>query len=82
MTTLEQMYSALGVSQQVCDLGQSVLDGLETRFREIDRRAEINQGKVLYAMQKNKVSAACFAATTGYGSAARRRAAVRQWPAL
>ena len=67
MTTLEQMYSALGVSQQVCDLGQSVLDGLETRFREIDRRAEINQGKVLYAMQKNKVSAACFAATTGYG---------------
>ena len=67
MTTLEQMYSSLGVSQQVCDLGQSVLDGLETRFREIDRRAEINQGKVLYAMQKNKVSAACFAATTGYG---------------
>ena len=67
MTTLEQMYSALGVSQQVCDLGQSVLDGLETRFLEIDRRAEINQGKVLYAMQKNKVSAACFAATTGYG---------------
>ena len=29
--------------------------------------AEYNQGKVLLAMQENKISAACFAATTGYG---------------
>ena len=34
---------------------------------EIDKIAEYNQAKVLSAMQKNKVSAACFAATTGYG---------------
>ena len=37
------------------------------RFAEIDQIAEYNQAKVLFAMQKNRVSAACFAATTGYG---------------
>ena len=35
----------------------------------VDRIAEANQAKVLAAMQKNRVSAACFAATTGYGYA-------------
>ena len=29
--------------------------------------AEYNQAKVIAAMQKNRVNAACFAATTGYG---------------
>ena len=46
---------------------QRVLDGLRERFAAVDRIAEANQAKVLAAMQKNRVSAACFAATTGYG---------------
>ena len=37
------------------------------RCSRIDRVAEYNQAKVLGAMQKNRVDAACFAQTTGYG---------------
>ena len=64
---MEQMYKSLGVSPQVYQFGEKTLDALKERFQAIDRMAEYNQGKVLLAMQENKVSAACFAATTGYG---------------
>ena len=63
----QQMYQALGVSPEVFALGEEVLSSLADRFREIDRRAEYNQNKVLLAMQRNRVSAGHFAATTGYG---------------
>ena len=63
----QQMYQALGVSPAVYTLGEEVLSSLTERFAEIDRRAEYNQNKVLLAMQKNRVNAAHFAATTGYG---------------
>ena len=64
---MEQMYKSLGVSPQVYQFGEKTLKALKERFQAIDRMAEYNQGKVLLAMQENKVSAACFAATTGYG---------------
>ena len=64
---LYTIYQQLGVSREVFDRGESVLARLEGRFREIDRTAEINQAKVLAAMQKNRVGANHFAATTGYG---------------
>jgi cystathionine beta-lyase family protein involved in aluminum resistance len=63
----QQMYQALGVSPAVYALGEEVLSSLTERFAEIDRRAEYNQNKVLLAMQRNRVNAAHFAATTGYG---------------
>ena len=63
----QQMYQALGVSPAVYALGEEVLSSLEERFREIDRRAEYNQNKVLLAMQRNRVNASHFVATTGYG---------------
>ena len=63
----QQMYQALGVSPAVYALGEEVLSALEQRFREIDRRAEYNQNKVLLAMRRNRVNAGHFAATTGYG---------------
>ena len=63
----EEIYRPRGVSPQVCAFGERVLDGLRERFAAVDRIAEANQAKVLAAMQKNRVSAACFAATTGYG---------------
>ena len=63
----QQMYQALGVSPAVYALGEEVLSSLRERFEEIDRRAEYNQNKVLLAMQKNRVNASHFAATTGYG---------------
>ena len=37
------------------------------RFDAIDQTAEYNQAKVIAAMQKNRVNATHFAATTGYG---------------
>jgi len=67
MDKLIEFYAEIGISPAVYQYGERALDRLRERFEEIDRIAEYNQAKVLCAMQKNKVSAACFAATTGYG---------------
>ena len=64
---IEQMYEQLGVSRAVYGYGEAVLRSLRERFDAIDATAEHNQGKVLHAMQKNRVNATHFAATTGYG---------------
>ena len=64
---VNEMYQSLGVSPAVCSCGERVLDGLKARFEAVDAVAEYNQMKVIAAMQKNRVSAQCFAATTGYG---------------
>ena len=64
---MKEMYKTLGVSSQVYDYGEKILEGLKDQFAEVDRIAEYNQAKVLAAMQKNRVAASCFAATTGYG---------------
>ena len=63
----KEIYAALGISAPVLDFGERILKTLEPRFAAIDANAEYNQCKVLHAMQENRVSAACFAATTGYG---------------
>ena len=63
----ESMYTALGITPEVHRFGEEVLAGLRARFDEIDRVAEYNQCKVIGAMQKNRVDATHFAATTGYG---------------
>ncbi len=62
-----EIYEKLGISAGVYDYGQRILEQLRPRFDEIDARAEYNQQKVLSAMQKNRLSATHFAATTGYG---------------
>lgn len=64
---IEEMYRSLGVCPKVYSFGEEILAGLKERFEAIDRTAEYNQAKVVGAMQKNRVSAQCFAATTGYG---------------
>ena len=64
---MQTMYEKLGISAPVYEYGQAVLVRLRPRFDAIDQVAEYNQAKVLQAMQKNKISANCFAATTGYG---------------
>ena len=64
---IETMYEQLGVSRAVYEYGEAVLRDLRPRFDVIDQTAEYNQGKVLAAMQKNRVNATHFAATTGYG---------------
>ena len=67
MEELLNLYAEMGLSPAVYAYGEKALDNLKERFATIDRIAEHNQAKVLAAMQKNRVSAACFAATTGYG---------------
>ena len=67
MKELLSLYQSLGISEEVYQYGESALERLRERFAQIDKIAELNQAKVIAAMQKNRVSAACFAATTGYG---------------
>lgn len=67
MEELLNLYNTMGISPAVYAYGEKALDRLKDRFAEIDRISEYNQAKVIAAMQKNRVSAACFAATTGYG---------------
>lgn len=62
-----QMYEKLGISKQVAEFSSEILEKLKPRFEEIDKIAEYNQAKVTLAMQKNRVSAECFAGSTGYG---------------
>ena len=67
MEELLQLYNTMGISPAVYAYGEKALEKLKERFDAIDRVADYNQAKVVAAMQKNRVSAACFAATTGYG---------------
>ncbi len=64
---LEEIYARLGVSRGVYAYGERVLAGLGDRFSKIDATAELGQAKVLLSMRDNRVNAAHFAATTGYG---------------
>ena len=67
MQELIARYEQMGISRKVFEYGEATIQNLADRFAEIDSIAEYNQSKVLSAMQKNRVSAVCFAATTGYG---------------
>ena len=62
-----EMYHSLGISREVYEYGESVLEQLKERFTAIDDNAEYNQLKVVKAMQENQVSEACLLGTTGYG---------------
>ena len=61
------IYHEIGLSDAVLELGEKALFEIKERFAEIDAIAEYNQAKVLRAMQKNRVDAACLTGTNGYG---------------
>ncbi len=63
----KEMYRQFGIGNQVLELGDQILSEIEERFAAIDDRAEINQLKVIHAMQKNRVSECHLQGTTGYG---------------
>lgn len=67
MSKLQEMYAEMGIERQIYEYGESVLNRLVPRFKEIDEIAEYNQMKVIKAMQESKVSEACLLGTTGYG---------------
>ena len=64
---MKELYAQLGIYSAVYDFGKSVEDSLKERFEKFDKTAEYNQMKVIRAMQKNRVSEACFGASSGYG---------------
>ncbi len=64
---MKQLYESLGISKEVYEYGEGILEALKERFAAIDETAEYNQLKVIVAMQKAHVSAECFNASSGYG---------------
>ncbi|MBO5489241.1 MAG: methionine gamma-lyase family protein [Eubacterium sp.] len=65
--TTEDFYREFGISKEAIDFGNDVLKSIEERFQAIDERAEMNQLKVIHAMQKNRVSESHLWGSTGYG---------------
>ena len=61
------IYKSLGISDKVYDFSMEILDSLKERFEKIDETAEINQLKVIKAMQDNRVSEMRFESSSGYG---------------
>ena len=64
---LIEMYAQMGISKETAEFGETIAESLKERFAQIDETAQLNQLKVINAMQKNKVSAACFQGSSGYG---------------
>ena len=67
MKEIIELYQQMGISPAVYAYGEKAIANLRERFDAIDQVAEYNQAKVLAAFRKNRVSATCFAASTGYG---------------
>ena len=67
MKELTEIYESMGISSAVYQYGEEAIARLKDRFDAIDKVAEYNQAKVLAAFRKNRVSATCFAASSGYG---------------
>lgn len=63
----DAMYREMGICDKVISYISDIENGLKNRFEAIDCVAEVNQLKVIRAMQTHKVSDVHFAATTGYG---------------
>ncbi|MCR4929890.1 MAG: methionine gamma-lyase family protein [Lachnospiraceae bacterium] len=64
---MRNIYKDFGIDDKVAEFSENIIKELKPRFETIDELAEINQLKVIKAMQKNNVSEACMLGTTGYG---------------
>ncbi len=67
MSNLRDYYIELGISPKVYDFCSEIEASLEARFKEIDSITELNQVKVLKAMQEAKFAEEHMNGTTGYG---------------
>lgn len=61
------MMQSFGISEKVIELAKLAEDDAKKVFEKIDENKEINQYKVIKAMQQNKLSDSHFNGTTGYG---------------
>ncbi len=73
MLDISTMYEKLGISKAVLEFGEKIEGTLKERFNEIDRVAELNQLKVINAMQECRVNEGCFNYASGYGYSDRGR---------
>lgn len=64
---IDKIYEELGVSKPVQEYVNTCAQSLKERFESIDEIAELNQLKVIKAMQENKVNESCFNYVSGYG---------------
>ena len=67
MNHMMNMYEKMGISKEVLEFSNKILDDLKERFERIDEVSEYNQMKVLHAMQKNQVSEMHLETSSGYG---------------
>ena len=67
MTDIYSVYESCGISREVYEFGEKVLEGLSERFKLFDATCEVNQLKVIKAMHDARVSEACFMPSSGYG---------------
>lgn len=65
--TLKKYYKEIGISEKVYDYCQAIENKLKSRFDDIDTIAELNQAKVLHAMQEASFAEEHLSGTTGYG---------------
>ena len=65
--SLKEFYVENGISEKVFDLCKDIEASLMPRYEKIDRIAELNQVKVLRAMQECRLAEEHLAGTTGYG---------------
>ena len=68
MDQLKNYYKEMGVDEKVFDYAQEVEKGLKDRFETLDAIAQLNQIKVLNAMQKHQIAEMHLGGTTGYGA--------------
>lgn len=64
---IQKLYEQTGISPEVYDFGEKIEKSLKERFDKIDKMAELNQLKVIHAMQEARVNAECFNYASGYG---------------
>lgn len=64
---LKNYYKSLGIAPEVFEYCRKIEESLSARFKAIDEIAELNQLKVIKAMQDNRVSDYHFNHGTGYG---------------
>ena len=63
----KNLLKEMGISDEVYNYSNQILDSLKERFEQIDAVCEYNQLKVLKALQDCRVSEACLYGSTGYG---------------
>ena len=64
---INDYYHDFGISDAVLNLGERALSQLQSRFADIDKVAELNQLKVIKAMQNQRIGAHHLHGSTGYG---------------